>query len=68
MRYTFGILASYFRDFKARLAQGLRFPIATKLSLSFLVIIIIISLVFAVVGIQLISDQIVAEAQEMVNL
>src|SRR5271157_3250977 len=68
MRNTFGIPASYFRNFKARLSRGLRIPIATKLSLSFLVVIIIISMVFTVVGIQLISDQIVAEAQEMVNL
>ncbi len=68
MRSTFGILASYFRKFKARLSRGLSFPIATKLSLSFLVIIIIISVVFSVVGIQLISNRIVAEAQEMVNL
>src|SRR5271157_2281054 len=68
MRNTFGIPASYFRNFKARLSRGLRIPIATKLSLSFLVVIIIISMVFTIVGIQLISDQIVAEAQEMVNL
>ena len=76
MRYTFGILASYFRNFKAWLSRGfdavmrtgLHIPIATKLILSFLAAIIIVSTVFTVVGIQLISDRIITEAQEMVNL
>jgi two-component system NtrC family sensor kinase len=47
--------------------RGLRIPIATKLILSFLLIIIITSAVFTAVGIQLISDRIVTEAQEKVG-
>jgi two-component system, NtrC family, sensor kinase len=47
--------------------RGLRIPIVTKLVLSFLLIIVIISAVFTGVGIQLISDRIVAEAQEKVS-
>jgi len=47
--------------------RGLRTPIATKLILSFLLIIVITSTVFTVVGIQLISDRIVTEAQEKVE-
>jgi two-component system NtrC family sensor kinase len=47
--------------------RGLRIPIATKLILSFLLIIVITSTVFTVVGIQLISDRIVTEAQEKVG-
>ncbi|HEY5269574.1 MAG TPA: cache domain-containing protein [Anaerolineales bacterium] len=47
--------------------RGLRIPIATKLILSFLLIIVITSAVFTVVGIQLISNRIVTEAQEKVG-
>jgi two-component system NtrC family sensor kinase len=47
--------------------RSLRIPIATKLILSFLLIIVITSAVFTVVGIQLISDRIVTEAQEKVG-
>jgi two-component system NtrC family sensor kinase len=47
--------------------RGLRIPIATKLILSFLLIIVITSAVFTSVGIQLISDRIVTEAQEKVG-
>jgi two-component system NtrC family sensor kinase len=47
--------------------RGLRIPIATKLILSFLLIIVITSAIFTVVGIQLISDRIVTEAQEKVG-
>jgi two-component system NtrC family sensor kinase len=47
--------------------RGLRIPIATKLILSFLLIIVITSAVFTIVGIQLISDRIVTEAQEKVG-
>ncbi len=76
MRNTFGTLTSYFRDFNARLSRGLvsfgrtglRIPIATKLVLSFLLIIVVVSAIFTVVGIQLISNRIVTEAQEMVKL
>jgi hypothetical protein len=49
---------------KERARNGFRIPIATKLSLSFLVVIVIISAVFIVIGIRLIGDRIVAEAQE----
>ncbi|HEY44192.1 MAG TPA: HAMP domain-containing protein [Anaerolineae bacterium] len=59
------------RDWFARLKDagkgGVRIPIATKLILSFLLIIAIISAVFIVVGIRLIGDRIVAEAQEKVR-
>jgi two-component system NtrC family sensor kinase len=47
--------------------RGLRIPIVTKLILSFLLIIVITSTVFTVVGIQLISNRIVTEAQEKVG-
>ena len=47
--------------------RGMRIPISTKLIISFLLIITLISAVFVVVGIQLISDRIVAEAQEKVR-
>ncbi len=43
-------------------------PIVTKLILSFLLIIIITCTVFIVVGVQLISDRIVSEAQEKVQM
>ena len=59
------------RDWFARLSEagkdGVRIPIATKLILSFLLIITLISAVFIVVGIRLIGDRIVAEAQEKVR-
>ncbi len=45
----------------------MKVPIATKLILSFLLIIVIISAIFMVVGVRLISDRIVAEAQEKVR-
>ncbi|UCF60041.1 MAG: cache domain-containing protein [Anaerolineaceae bacterium] len=58
-------------DWFARLGDEGRFrfriPIATKLILSFLLIITLISAVFVVVGIRLIGDRIVAEAQEKVR-
>jgi two-component system NtrC family sensor kinase len=47
--------------------DDVRVPIATKLILSFLLIIVIISAVFMVVGVQLISNRIVSEAQEKVR-
>jgi two-component system NtrC family sensor kinase len=46
---------------------NIRVPIATKLILSFLLIIIIISVVFMVVGVRIISNRIVNEAQEKVR-
>ncbi len=59
------------RDWFARHSDegrsGVRVPIVTKLILSFLLIIALISTVFMVVGIRLIGDRIVAEAQEKVR-
>jgi two-component system NtrC family sensor kinase len=52
---------------KIRAKNGFRFPIATKLVLSFMLIIIIISSVFMVVGVQVISNRIIEEAQEKVR-
>jgi two-component system NtrC family sensor kinase len=46
---------------------GVKIPIATKLILSFLLVIVVTSVVFIVVGIQLIGNRIVAEAQEKVR-
>lgn len=45
----------------------LRIPISTKLILSFLVTITLTSVVFLIVGIRLIEDRVVAEAQEKVK-
>ncbi len=47
--------------------SGLRIPIATKLIWSFLLVILITSAVFTIVGIRLISYRIVTEAQEKVR-
>ena len=47
--------------------RGIRISILQRLILSFLLIIIIISAVFIIVGIRLISDRIVADAQEQVR-
>jgi two-component system NtrC family sensor kinase len=47
--------------------NGIRIPISTKLMLSFLLIITIISAVFVAVGIRLIGDRIVNEAQDQVR-
>jgi two-component system NtrC family sensor kinase len=44
-----------------------RFPIATKLELSFLLIIILISVIFSAVGLWIIGDRFVAQAQEKVR-
>jgi two-component system NtrC family sensor kinase len=46
---------------------GVKLPIATKLVLSFLLVIVVTSLVFIAVGVQLIGDRVVAEAQEKVR-
>jgi two-component system NtrC family sensor kinase len=45
----------------------IRLPIATKLSLSFLSIILLSSLIFTIVGIQIINNRIIAEAQERIR-
>ncbi|MFC2063860.1 cache domain-containing protein [Chloroflexota bacterium] len=50
-----------------RSGNGVYFPIATKLILSYLPIIIVTSGVFTIVGIYLISDRILTEAQEKVS-
>lgn len=47
--------------------NGVRIPIATKLILSFLLIIVIISVTFSIVGVRLISNRIVSEAQDRVR-
>jgi len=47
--------------------KEIRLPIATKLVLSFLVIVAFISTIYMVVGIQLISSRILSEAQEKVT-
>ncbi|MCX7885982.1 MAG: cache domain-containing protein [Verrucomicrobiae bacterium] len=46
----------------------LRMPIGTKLTLSFLSVIVITSTVFIVVGIRLIDDRVLTEAQQKVTL
>ena len=48
--------------------RDLRIPIATKLILSYLLIIVITSAVFTAVGIRLIANRLVTEAQESVRL
>jgi two-component system NtrC family sensor kinase len=55
------------KELRAIGITGLRIPIATKLILSFLLIIALISAVFVVVGIRLIGERILEEAQEMVR-
>jgi two-component system NtrC family sensor kinase len=47
--------------------KRIRLPIATKLTLSFLSIILLSSLIFTIVGIQIINNRIIAEAQERVR-
>lgn len=47
--------------------RGIRVPISTKLILSFLLIITIVSGVFIVVGIRIIGDRVVQQAQENVR-
>ena len=47
--------------------KEIRIPIATKLVLGFLVIVAFISTVYMVVGVQLISNRIVSEAQDKVR-
>ena len=48
-------------------AKGIRIPITTKLVLGFLVIVAFISTVYMVVGVQLINNRIVSEAQDKVR-
>lgn len=47
--------------------KRIRLPIVTKLTLSFLSIILLSSLIFTIVGIQLISNRIIEEAQDRVR-
>lgn len=56
-----GLLRSFARK------PGVKIPIATKLILSFLLVILVTSLVFIAVGVQLIGNRVVAEAQEKVR-
>jgi two-component system NtrC family sensor kinase len=55
---------------KAALARikGVRLPIATRLTLSFLSIILLSSIIFTVVGVQIINNRIITEAQEHVRI
>jgi two-component system NtrC family sensor kinase len=48
-------------------ARSIQVPIATKLVLSFLLIVAFISTVYMIVGVRLIGDRIVAEAQDKVR-
>lgn len=65
----------FFRVFDKRRSRGdgsarkggLRIPIAIRLILSFLLIIVVTNLIFTLVGVQIISDRIVSEAQEKVG-
>ena len=76
MQRILGSLAIRFKAFNTRLSHdvdtfmrmGFRIPIATKLILSFLAVIIIVSAVFTTVSIHLISDRILTQAQQTVNL
>lgn len=52
---------------KFRLKNSIKVSIATKLIFGFLIVITIISAIFMVVGVRLISDRIVSEAQEAVR-
>ena len=47
--------------------KEIRVPIATKLVLSFLIIVVFISAVYMIIGVQLISNRIVSEAQDKVR-
>lgn len=47
--------------------RNIRMPIATKLALSFLSIILLSSFIFTIVGIQIINNRIIEEAQERVR-
>jgi two-component system NtrC family sensor kinase len=65
MRKTFG--EQGLRGFVSERVRGIRMPIATRLTLSFLLVILMASVIFTVAGIQLIGNRIVAEAQETVK-
>jgi two-component system NtrC family sensor kinase len=56
-----------FRRFEAILEKHIRLPIASKLILSFLSIIIFSSLIFTLLGAQIISNLITSEAEERVR-
>ncbi len=55
------------QGFVSKRLRGLRIPITTRLTLSFLLVILMTSTIFTVAGIRLIGDRIVAEAQETVK-
>ena len=50
--------------FNALFKREIRLPIATRLTLSFLIIIIISSLIFTLLGAQIISSLITTESEE----
>lgn len=47
--------------------RDIRLPLATRLTLSFLSIIILSSVIFTIVGVQIITNRVVAEAQERIR-
>ncbi|MGW8144489.1 MAG: sensor histidine kinase [Anaerolineales bacterium] len=49
------------------ISRGIRVPITTKLVLGFLIIVAFISAVYMIVGVQLINNRIVSEAQDKVS-
>jgi two-component system, NtrC family, sensor kinase len=55
------------RGFVSEKLGTIRIPIATRLTLSFLLVILLTSVIFTAAGIQLIGERIVAEAQETVK-
>ena len=49
------------------ISKAIRVPITTKLVIGFLIIVVFISTVYLVVGVQLINNRIVSEAQDKVR-
>jgi two-component system NtrC family sensor kinase len=64
-------LSAFYKGVKRKIhriqSNGIRIPIATKLVLFFLLVIVITSAIFTIVGIRLIGNRIIAEAQEKVR-
>ena len=60
-------IRSVFRRIESVLLQNIRLPIATKLILSFLSIIVFSSLIFTLLGAQIISSLITSEAEDRVR-
>jgi two-component system NtrC family sensor kinase len=59
-------MIGFFRD-RFNRKNGIFIPIATKLIIAFISIIVLISAIFMVVGVRVISDRFVSEAQEKVR-